>query len=231
MYSELATGHEHRPSDLTFEQMQAITAQFAKYEGKPDPEGHLRSGIVEEVAEYGEAATSETPPSRDDVTGELGDIMWYVSEIARSKQADSHVILDGHQSINTFQANAGELSVPMFDKAGQRLQLAGEPYVALAVAAIRTLDILNPRNESVWRDVEKPSLEITLADLMRVVAHIANKEGITLSDTIVATEEKLKARPREVHVVEKSKGKVMLSSMRERVALGLYTKRVEEFIT
>ena len=68
---------------LTFEAYQSATAAAAQYEQAKDPEMVLRSGLIEEVIEIIDSDTEDADVQHK--SGEIGDVLWYLSEISRHK--------------------------------------------------------------------------------------------------------------------------------------------------
>ena len=205
---------------LTFETLQAVTSSTAKYEAFGNPEAILRSGLIEEIDEYLTDQSTDDEPDIFHTRGEIGDIAWYTSEISRFTGVKPDVIA-AEQSLDDFQQNPEgrrKLS-PVFGPTGTPLDFRRNGEGAIAVYALRVVDVLNPKNSELWQpDGERVPLTQALGDLMICAALEANHHGVSVNDAAWQTYLKLDTRIRTTHVLNEAAHKQRaISSVRERL--------------
>ncbi len=214
---------------LSLGQLYGMTSVFAQYEDYPDPELLLRKGLLEESFEFLESATFYSDNHLADtvaVEGELGDVLWYISEIARFKNieptppdsAGTPVLLEDY----AIDPTALDGLTPIFDPDGNPIKPDEDDklFESLAIATLRVVDVLNPKTDGLWVGigVERPDLSKTLSDLLVHVGIIANKTGLLLTNCIENTLNKLANRARIPHVVDEAQQRQSTSSGRERLS-------------
>jgi len=208
---------------LNFDQLQILASDTAKYEEAEEPEIVLRSGLIEEVYEYINLKNQGEPLSKSDLAGEIGDMLWYCSEIARQRGIRLSDAANG-AGVNLDDYQASVAAYPqmskIIDNLGREVDLRERPAEALAVAALRVADVMNPKNDELWNGYEQ-ALELPQAiiDLLKCIAYTASSHGVKLSEAIESTLAKLRNRPRPPHVIEKAANKNLKSSMRYRLLI------------
>jgi len=213
--------------DLNLAKAHALTAATASYANRPDPQAILRKGLVEEVAEYAWEVAQGREADKDQIEGEIGDVLWYVSEISRFH--DTPITgLETSQSFDTFQAQIDVYNVlPIVGIDATQVNIEEQPHIALAVTALRVVDVLNPKNEDLWLPTyQRASLEKALGDLLTTASFIASKHSILLSDALKHTIEKLSERKRNPHVIDEAQKNELISSMRQRLNIHPFVGRL-----
>jgi NTP pyrophosphatase (non-canonical NTP hydrolase) len=208
---------ESNPS-LSLAEVHQLTSSTARYATTVDPESVLRKGLVEETDEF-LAEAKKPKPSKPDMLSELGDVMWYVSEISRYKSISPEAIV-GNRSLDEFQAAKTHITTPIFDQRKRRLSTATEPHTTLAIAALRVVDIMNPKNQGLWFGLDtSPELPVGLQDLTIAVGSIATQHELTLSAAIQHTMQKLRTRVRKPHVIQEAGTQSAIASDRSRLTI------------
>lgn len=204
--------------ELNLVTIHALTMQTAGYEYTPDPQTILRKGLIEEVAEYAWEIAQEGEPNQNQIEGEIGDVLWYVSEISRSHNIAIEGLSVG-QSLDTFQAKAGITDViPIEGADGSHIDIEDQPHIALAVAALRVVDVMNPKNDDLWLPgLHRTSLNKALSDLLVISGFISSKHSVTFSQAIKHTVAKLQSRERKPHVIDEAQASELMTSMRQRL--------------
>ena len=212
---------------ISLRELQSLTAQGASYGASPDPEGVLRSGLVEEVAEYWDEVVTNPNTAKDDLEGELGDVLWYISEISRFRE-ESIVGLMPQQTLEDFQTSLpSSLLMPVVDTEGNTFDLSDSPAAVLAVTALRVVDSMNPKNPKLWLPGEHQlSLGEALGDLLTATAYIANLNDVALSEAVRHTHNKLSSRMRSPHVIEREVGVRPVNSLRHRLNIHPFIEQV-----
>lgn len=205
-------------SDFTLADVHALTAPTAKYANKPDPQVILRKGLIEEVAEYAWEVAQGRKADEDQFESELGDVLWYVSEISQFQKTTIAGLAIG-QSFDDFQAQVDVSNVlPILGTDGVEVDAEEQPHIALAVMALRVVDVLNPKNKDLWfPSYQRPSPEKSLGDLLTITSFIASRHSILLSGALKHTIEKLSDRERKPHVIDEANKNELVASMRERL--------------
>jgi NTP pyrophosphatase (non-canonical NTP hydrolase) len=207
--------------DFTFEQLQELMAGFAAYEQFDNPQAVLRRGLIEETHEYVQEIAQDEVPDKEKLTGELGDILWYSSEIARNKSISLGGVA-GVPNLAEFQQRVdthAEIS-PITDAQGQILNPLTRPQEAISVLTLRLVDVLNPKTNELWLGYEhRLPIDQVLKDLLSCLALIANQNKIQLADAVAKTMGKLQTRARNPHVIDEASSKMMMSSMRGRLMI------------
>lgn len=210
----------------TLAELHARTAATAQYTDAYDQDGILRSGLVEEVFEYVQEIEVDVMPDgihrridRYNLEGEIGDILWYVSEISRSRNLDPFSIL-GEKTLDAFQAEDHAITKPVVDADEVTLELADYPEGVLTVAALRVVDVMNPKHDKLWLpDGRRLDLGTALKDLVIAAGFIATQYDVRLSAAAEHTLIKLRDRQRKPHVIDASAPNRMLESRRDRLML------------
>lgn len=205
---------------LTLQELQQLTATTARYGQAYDPEAVLRSGLVEEVAEFTWEFGTDAPIDKGSLEGELGDILWYVSEISRYRRVEPGAITNGHNLDDFQQCDAPYLIKPIVDYEGNQITFDTHPQGVLAVTALRVVDTLNPKHDDLWiPDCLRLSPDAALHDLLAVAGVIAGRQGISLSAAAMRNVAKLQSRPRNPHVIDKTIEAKLIESGRERLVV------------
>lgn len=207
--------------DLTFNSLQSVTATTAKYETMHDPLGILRAGLIEETDEFLSEEHDPHWPDLQGIQGEIGDITWYAAEIARYT-GETPDILAGmnDQSLRAFQRFPTALRplVQVFDSNDEIINFNKRWDEALAIYALRVVDVMNPKTDELWRPSgERIELQYALGDLMMCTAITATRHGVGLNDAAWHTVNKLQRRSRETHVIEQARKQDMVASYRQRL--------------
>jgi NTP pyrophosphatase (non-canonical NTP hydrolase) len=205
------------PSVLTFDKYQALTASKAQYEQAPNPELVLRNGLIEEAAEI----LDTHPDDQDEMHKEIGDVLWYLSEVSRFKGLSLKEVanLEGSK-FETFDAfqdaqTLPEIS-PIHTPEQQLLSPADKPQEALAVLVMRVVDVMNPKTNELWEGFdERPQLSAVLRDAMTCITQIANANNIRLNEAAGRTLTKIYSRPRNPHVIDNANA--LIDSERDRL--------------
>lgn len=214
-----------RPS-LNLADLHALTARTANYTSANDPELVLRRGLVEEIFEYTFELEQRGEPSPFELEGELGDVLWYVSEISRHEGISAATLLDD-KSLDEFQATNPPLTIPILDREGHSLEPETSPHAVLAITALRTVDVLNPKNKGLWIGLEsRPDLATTIKDLLIAVGWLATANNLTMSAAVEHTLHKLHTRTRKPHVIEEADARQAVSSGRERLSIDPLVKKL-----
>lgn len=209
--------------ELTFGELQTLTAGTALYQSKPDPELILRRGLIEEVQESTqldeEASASQALYDRE---GELGDVLWYVSEVS-SFTGNLPQGVRPQTRLDAFQSTVDGLLVPIQDQHGEVLSPKEDAISALAITALRVVDVLNPKDKALWvGQSERASMDVVLRDLLAAVSIAGTQEkteagAIQLSAAVNHSMHKLSTRPRKPHVINEPVNKdIAISSQRGR---------------
>jgi hypothetical protein len=201
----MTTGREVFVADhaLDLAQVHSLTAQVANYGSLQHPEPILRKGLIEETGECIAELRADVP-SRYDLEGELGDVLWYVSEISRYRGIAPTAVL-GRQSLDAFQISEPAVATPIFDWAGRKLDSQAHPDATLALTALRVVDTMRPESNRLWLGLEaKIDLPDALKDLVSAAGWVATTNGLTLSAAVNHTITKLTHRTRRPHVIEES---------------------------
>jgi|SRR3989344_2067667 len=206
------------PSRLNLAAVQALTAPTASYEKSPDPRAVLRKGLIEEVAEYAWEIAQGRETDKDQIEGEIGDVLWYISEISRYHNA-TILGLEAYQSLDDFQTQSkADDIIPIVDSDGANVDVQDQSHIALAVTALRVVDVLNPKNEDLWLPTrQRESLEKALGDLLTTSSLVALKYSVKLSDALHHTTVKLSNRERNPRVIDEVQQNTLMSSMRQRL--------------
>ena len=224
--AEVASSTFELPPEVDFDQLQILTSGSADYETTEDPETVLRNGLVEEVHEYLQQIVQNEALDSDQLVGEVGDIIWYCSEIARHKgirlaeavttTPEVPITLEGYQTV----VSEGPIISRVIDSQGDEISFNERPQEALAVLAMRVADVMNPQNNELWNGYEQRlELPQVLRDLMTCVTSIACTNDIRISEAIQNTLNKLQTRPREPHVIEEARQNDLTSSVRYRLMI------------
>lgn len=205
----------------------ALTAPTATYENNPDPQTTLRRGLIEETAEYVREFAIGYEVDKDQIKGEIGDVLWYLSEISRSQSSGING-LDIGRSLDEFQAEAEiDKILPIIDYDGSSIDFKQETHVALAVTALRVVDVLNPKNDDLWiPGYKRTSLSEALGDFLTTTSFIASNNSVLLSDALKHTIDKLSKRERKPHVIDEVlDGKAMISG-RQRLNIHPFVGKI-----
>jgi NTP pyrophosphatase (non-canonical NTP hydrolase) len=224
--AEIAHSTLEFPPNLDFDRLQILTSGSADYETAEDPETVLRNGLVEEVHEYLQQIVKNEALDRDQLVGEVGDIVWYCSEIARHKDIrlaeaitsnpEARITLDDYQAVVAEEPIISKV----IDNQGEEISFNERPQEALAVLAMRVADVMNPQNDELWNGYEhRLELPIALRDLMNCVTFIASTNEIKITEAVQNTLNKLQTRARKPHVIEKASQNDLKSSVRYRLMI------------
>lgn len=74
-------GDAKRPLMKTTTELEARALSFAEFQDKSDPEGILRKGFIEEIAEIAETDLYD----KEEQAKEIGDTIWYLMAIAHQR--------------------------------------------------------------------------------------------------------------------------------------------------
>ena len=192
---------------LTWDDLQALTEPTASYVEFSDPDTILQHGLGSELVEV----RKEIGKDPHMLAGEIGDVIWYISEIARSREKPLSTILKWSGAIDTYQQFIS--SLPFFHhriitSSDEELDIMAEPGNAIAIYGSRVIDSMSPpldRKSIIWQGIdpeEEPNLDTTIQDLVNCLCIVASNEGISLSVAIQETLHKLEQRPRRPHVIE-----------------------------
>ncbi|HSX16367.1 MAG TPA: hypothetical protein VLF40_06255 [Candidatus Saccharimonadales bacterium] len=187
------------PAELTFADYQALTLPTVQYTEAPDPELLLRSGLVEEATEL----LSADPADSDAQHKEVGDMLWYLTEVARFRGvplAGGEDTLDAHQL-----AFSAWPTLPVYTQAGELVDLAGQPHANVAIAVLRLVDTLSPESDELWHGYHpalRPNLQQVLRNALVSVCQFATAHEIRLDEAARRALQKVYGRPRRPHVVE-----------------------------
>ena len=192
-----------------WQEFTTLTSQFAKYREADDPQTVLRKGLIEEVQELKLEATS----SNEHLTGEVGDILFYLSEISHFEDAPIDTANSETLSLYTQE---GEMIVDVDD--------------TVILSILRVVDRLNPRNDSLWYDengvsisqANRPSGSTCLNGAFISLVKFAQQHDIDISQAMSQTIAKLQTRQRQPHVIDEMKEKKLATSLRQR-AIGELT--------
>lgn len=205
---------EHFPM-LTPDSYQFMAARTAFYEDFDNPRKVLEQGLSDEVVEmleqvYGddywtvEKDLHENVFPKDDLKSELGDLLWYGSQLIRLKgESLSHYIPtetwenptppESTKLKDTIQA----AHIPGYPYLSKDYDFAVQPIVCLALLSVTLNDAryLPTRDYMVDEDT-------ALKDIFRGITVIANLRGYSLRDIGEANIAKLAARDRKPHTID-----------------------------
>ena len=199
------------PSVISFDAYQTLTAVKAQYQDAADPEVILRNGLIEESEEIFSTPTDNL----DELHKEIGDVTWYLSEVARYKGLSLKDIA-GAETFDDFQDADHPEALPVFDPDDVRLNVETNPTNALAVRMMRVVDVMNPKTDGLWHGYDnRPELKMVLRDALNCVAQIATSNDIRLNEAATRSLHKIHNRTRNPHVVDK--GQDLKASGRERL--------------
>lgn len=206
---------------------------FLSLKEKSDPEGVLRKGLIEEVDEL----IGTSPHDEDEIAKEIGDIIWYATAIsnicAESRLQDT---LKADEETLTLQEAYNKIEatkrLPISDEVGNEVDRSEEPVFALVIDALRLIDTLNPKQDTmVWKGADglvRPSVHDAIrqlfaatGDYLRYVVNSPRYKTLDLDRCASMTLEKLAQRNRPVHVVaERDVSRV--DSLRSRLSPDLW---------
>lgn len=216
--NEISIGRIDFPGKLTFEKYASLASESAKYNDALDPELILRSGLIEETVEIFDT----DPADRDEFQKEIGDLVWYLSQIAKLHNISLEDVANArgtnYTTFSDFQK--AQTTTPMLASLRTTIGASEEsamenPQDMLGVAVIRIIDTLNPQSDAIWQDGQRPELVDVLNDALSITAKICNDNTLQLDEAAQRTLDKNKNRHREPHVID-DKDK-MTSSKRWRL--------------
>jgi hypothetical protein len=215
-----------------------LTAPHDRYtqHGKEVAWSILRSGFVEECIEVvfgtkdlelGRTTWKQpagkhklAPEEHFDKEGEIGDGLYYVSEMSRFGRADPDEVLRRYDSFEALQAANPGLALPIYDHDRRELTLADDDRAVLGVTVMRAIDVINPKTDALWLGHSgRPSLGRALGDVVSAFAYYAGRYDITLVTGLHHTIDKLEGRKRSPDVVAQAdqNSHQPISSRRDRL--------------
>lgn len=220
---------------ITYDRLHDLTAPFARYQQFPGSEDAiLRSGLVEETLEYifgfknvakagledwyGLAVSRFEAQDRESAMGENGDIWWYISEVSRFHNLSAADVLSGAPNLAVFQAEEKTNILPIYGSDGEQLTMNNDCLAALAVTALRAVDVINPRTGGLWRGFSaRPTLGRAVGDLAKATSFAASRQGFSVTAAVNHTAEKLEQRVRPAAVIGEAGEARDRTSVRERL--------------
>ncbi len=199
-----------RSEPLSPDDYQVRAAATAYYQNFKKPLGVLEQGLADEIAEillevYGDGywTTSAEPPERqlslNDLEGELGDILWYGSQIVRvyGKNLSTFIDTDMWQRQQfTGETSLGEhVSSRWYKENCYDYNFVDRPTVCLAVLVAQLNDALQPI------DLGEASMESALQNLFEGISIAANLRNLSLRQVADSNIAKLAERSRVPHTI------------------------------
>ncbi|MGB4967674.1 MAG: hypothetical protein WBO35_05735 [Candidatus Saccharimonadales bacterium] len=175
-------------------------------------EGMIRSGMIEETFELLSPLANE---ERNDVVKEVGDNLWYHETARKALCRDTGWPTEAVQ-LNCYQRYNQTMSLPIVSPSGATLNPQTDRRGALAIATLRVVDTMNPKNDELWRGVEKEhkrNAAAVLHDHLAALGSFALGEDIDFSQATKALASKHSTRRRKPHVVDANP----TDSLRERL--------------
>jgi hypothetical protein len=205
------------PPGITFTEYGALTGATAAYAGRPNACEILLAGMISEVRELIDEQNtlqeiSKAQRESETQAKEVGDILWYVVELAKYTKTPFSTI--GPQELDTYGSESeASLRLPVGSLKKDAELLNEKPLHALVIAALRVVVSLRPDKVEDLYAVERPSItaqltteEIELCDALHditvVLGRIAQSGTFTLSGAAKATYKKNISRGRSAHVLK-----------------------------
>lgn len=208
-------------SFLTIASYEQEALRYVKLDGKSDPEGILRKGLIEETEELSSAKESDI----DEMQKEIGDILWYLTSIAAHQGTSMKELLGSEdrgfdETFSTYERTIHRL--PILDQGLRLYDRSTEPRAALGVDILRLVDSLNPKTPEVWIGIDpeyRNNVSFSLVASFLSLGDFAKSQGLSIDESAKKTLEKLATRKRKPHVIE-DKDASRINSMRDRLPLG-----------
>jgi len=212
--------------DMTFNEYADLAASSAQYMKAADPELVLRSGLIEEVAEV----LNTDPENRDEFQKEIGDIIWYLSQIAQYKGLSLEKIANVHndefRTLGDFQAAREEdPTLPAVYSPEEGVYGPHDtPREFLAMGILRVIDVLNPQMDELWQGQDRPDISIILHEVLSILAQVTTTYDIDMQEAAALTLDKIKNRSRNPHVIDNKE--FLITSSRERITVDPRIKKL-----
>lgn len=224
-------------SRLNPDSYQEVAAQTAYYENFADPMMILEQGLGDEVVEMLEQACGdvywtanenvpENPLPSEDLKSELGDLLWYASQLFRVKgvrlsdfishdQWSGMAILDSTKYVDVVTQDPNA----QYPLTNVKHDFATEPVICLA---LQMTELIDARFTGSSERVNE-----SLSSMLKGVTLVANLNGFTLEEVAMANAAKLAARTRKPHTINHIEDSLP-SLARQKMSLWLRTQREEE---
>lgn len=154
----------------------------------PEPQRILYAGLWEETAEVSVSLNSEKEVDIPHLTDELGDLLYYYSEIGYSKG----VRADFMQNTRPFTLHGAE------DSSAEDL----DSVEMLQRAVTQVLLAMDEGAAETFEEFGQPAtMAGCLSQFYKAIMRVAEEHGITLDDIIKANTEKLNTRTRDNTII------------------------------
>jgi len=175
-------------------------------------EAVVRNGMIEETFELLSPLAGE---GRTYAIKEVGDNLWYHETARKALGGDTGGPTEAVQ-LNCYQRHNQTMILPIVSLSGATLNPQADRRGALAIATLRVVDTMNPKNDDLWRGVEKEhkrNAAAVLHDHLAALGSFALGEDIDFSQATKALASKHSTRRRKPHVVDANP----TDSLRERL--------------
>lgn len=201
------------PGVLSPDQYQAATSLTAQYEKFSNPLEVLRHGLGDEMVElideaYGvdwwDGSIHEDLPERslsqDTWQGELGDMLWYVSEIARYHVIPLSQVVSAEEPSTDFGTKLVDLDLAHVSTRflTPKYDFAALPVACLGILVANVDDALHSGRNWEGKELDVTS---TLRDLCTGITVIAKLNGLDFDAIARSNLEKLAERSRKPHTI------------------------------
>lgn len=224
-------------SRLDPDSYQEIAAQTAYYERFADPMMVLEQGLADEVVEMLEQACGDVywteeedvrenqlPP--EDLKSELGDLLWYASQLLRVEgMRFSDLINHDQWTGKAIPASTKYVDVVTQDPNAKyphthvKYDFATEPVICLALQMSELIDAR-------FTDSSERVNE-ALSSMLKGVTLVANLRGFTLEELAMSNVAKLATRTRKPHTINHIEDSLP-SLAHQKMSLWLRTQRNKE---
>lgn len=189
-------------SGLSLRRLRDHTLLTARYLDKPDPHEILRRGFIEEVHEVC-VAIDEGDITQ--ISGEMGDLLWYSAEFTRHLPEDMYGG-EGDFPLDVLHNMVGpSTDIEAVAKLRTGLEEVSQTDI-LTIAAFRVIDSMQPSDDSLWLSPRgRVNSAVAINQFLFVLGNVADEMGITLSGAAAQTLEKLRTRTRNTNVLERAK--------------------------
>jgi len=207
---------------ITLASYEKAALRFVSLEGKSDPIGILRKGLIEEVCEVIDTSPSQT----NELQKEIGDVLWYLTAINNFHGQKLTDILGGGYDQRLQNVADGLMEtmsqLPILGESNMKYVRSDDFRAALLFDTFRVVDSINPKTPALWRGISESDRNLcrSSTDCFISLGLCAAQFGLDLDSCATATLSKLGNRTRKPHVVTE-KDTPVVDSLRGRVVTQL----------